>query len=187
MMEDGKGTWKGENGRWRGEDKDRSVVHFPFSVSHWAPVLLWMVGIFYFSSRRDPLGFLPSSSSGHGINIGNLAHIGEYAWLAALFYRALAGGQQAARDTERPARDNPGAPGSDPPPPGRRAFALSFAMALAYAVSDELHQNLVPGRGGKLVDVGYDIAGMAAALGLIWLRGRFLASKANTRRLALRE
>ena len=159
-----------------------SILRLPSSVSRWSPVLLCMAGIFYFSSRRDPLGFLPSSP-GHGIDIGNLAHISEYAGLAALFYRALTGGQQTARDTERLARGNPHTPGSNPPP-GRRAFALSFALALGYAVLDEWHQNLVPGRGGQLVDVGYDVAGMAAALGLIWLRGRFLASKANTCRLA---
>ena len=128
-----------------------------------------MAGIFHFSSRPDPLGFLPSVNE--VADIGNLAHIGEYAGLAALLYRALTGRQQAARDTENPVRDNPHPPGSDPSP-GRRAFALSFAMALAYAVSDELHQSLVPGRGGQPVDVGYDVAGMAAALGLIWLRER---------------
>ena len=180
MMENGKG--KGEAGR-------SFVFHSPSSVFHscvsrWAPVLLWTAGIFYFSSRPDPLGFLPSS--GHDIDISKLAHIGEYAGLATLLYRALTGGQKAARDTEHPDRDSPHTPGSDPLP-ARRAFALSFAIALAYAVSDELHQNLAPGRGGKLADVGYDAAGMAAALGLIWLRGRFLASKANARRLASRE
>ena len=174
-----------EERRGRGKSEIRvSKSAIPSSVSRWAPVLVWMAGIFYFSSRPDPLGFLPSS--GDGIDISKLAHIGEYAGLATLLYRALTGGQKADRDTEHPARHNPHTPGSDPPP-GRRAFALSFALALAYAVSDELHQNLVPGRGGKLADVGYDAAGMAAALGLIWLRGRFLAPKANVRRLASRE
>ena len=154
-------------------------------VERWGSVFFWMAGIFYFSSRSDPLSFLPSSGQGI-VDIDKLAHMGEYAGLAILLYRALTSDQQAARDTEHPARDNPHTPGSNPPP-GRRAFALSFAMALAYAVSDELYQSLVPGRGGELVDVGYDVTGMAAALGLIWLRGRFLASKANARRLASRE
>lgn len=181
-MEDGKR--KMEDGRRR-----KTVVHSPssiprLSVSRWVPVLLWIAGIFYFSSRPNPLGFLPSSGNRRGA--GEAAHFLEYAGLAALLYRALAGGQKTARDTEHPARDNPHTPGPDPPP-RRRAFALSFAMALAYAVSDELHQSLVPGRGGEIVDVGYDVAGIAAALGFIWLRGRFLTSKANARRLASRE
>jgi VanZ family protein len=45
-----------------------------------------------------------------------------------------------------------------------------FALAFAYAILDELHQDLVPGRGLELADIGYDLAGITAALGLIWLR-----------------
>ena len=159
------------------------VFGIPSPVSRWAPVLLWMTAIFYFSSRSDPLGFLPSSEDGieDGIDIDKLAHIGEYAGLATLLYRALTGGQQPVRDTEHSAPRNPHPPRSAPhnphpprfdPPSRRRAFALSFALALAYAVLDELHQNSVPGRGGELADIGYDLAGVIAALGLIWMRGR---------------
>ena len=79
------------------------------------------------------------TKSGNRRGAEEAAHFLEYAGLAALLYRALAGGQQAARDTEHPARDNPHTLEPDPPP-RRRAFVLSFAMALAYAVSDELHQ-----------------------------------------------
>lgn len=42
-------------------------------------------------------------------------------------------------------------------------------MALAYAISDELHQEFTPGRSFELADVGYDLAGMIAALGVIWM------------------
>jgi len=163
-----KGRWKTEDGKGKSEIRI-SKFEIPFSVSRWAPVVLWAAGIFYFSSRSDPLGFLPSPEQ--QTSVGKVAHFAEYAGLAALFYRALARGQQPARATEHPARDNPHTPRSDPPP-RRRAFALSFVMALAYAVLDELHQNLVPGRDGELVDVGYDVAGMAAALGLIWVKER---------------
>ena len=164
-----------------------TAMHLRSGRYRWASVFLWMAGIFYFSSRPDPLGFLPSSpSAGRGIDIENLAHIGEYAGLAALLYRALAGRRQTSRDTKPPARGNPHTPGADLPPE-RRTFAISFAMALAYALADELHQSLVPGRGGEMVDIGYDVVGMVAALGPIWLRGRFLTSKANARRLASRE
>ena len=138
-------------------------------VERWGAVLFWMGGIFYFSSRSDPLGFLPLGQD--TADIDKLAHMGEYAGLAALLYRALTGRQQAARDTEHPAAGNPHPTRSDSAS-RRRAFALAFAVALAYAVFDELHQSLVPGRGGELVDVGNDVTGMAAALGLIWLRER---------------
>ena len=138
------------------------------SVSPWVPVLLWIAGIFYFSSRPDPLGFLPSSGQ-RIVDIDKLAHMGEYAGLTVLCYRALAGGQQGVKDTKQPA-GNPHTQVSSPPP-GRRAL-LSFALALGYALLDELHQKYVPGRGGGLVDVGYDVAGIVAALALIWLRER---------------
>lgn len=116
-----------------------------------------MAGIFYFSSRPDPLNFLPSS--GHAVNIDKLAHIGEYAGLVALLHRALReqGGPSALR-------------------PHLCAPAL---LALAYALLDEFHQELVPGRGFQLADVGYDLAGIIAALGLIWVRGRVKGEQRN--------
>ena len=120
----------------------------------WAPVLLWMAGIFYFSSRPNPLGFLPSS--GHGNHIGNLAHVGEYAGLAALLHRALRG-QGGGGDVSSAA------------PPHLCTSAL---IALAYAVLDEFHQELTPDRGFELADIGYDLVGILATLGLIWARER---------------
>jgi len=42
-------------------------------------------------------------------------------------------------------------------------------FALAYAILDELHQELVPGRGFELADIGYDMLGMVAALGVMWI------------------
>jgi VanZ family protein len=122
-------------------------------MRYWAPVFIWMAGIFYFSSRPDPLGFLPSS--GHGIDIDKLSHIGEYAGLAALLHRALR--KQGSKGDFSSA------------PPHLCTPAL---IALAYAVLDELHQELVPGRGFELADIGCDLAGIVAALLLIWLRER---------------
>jgi VanZ family protein len=56
-------------------------------VQRWAPVFIWMAGIFYFSSRPEPLGFLPSPTQRGPV--GKVAHFGEYAGLAALLHRAL--------------------------------------------------------------------------------------------------
>lgn len=39
------------------------------------------------------------------------------------------------------------------------ACAVSFGICVLYAVSDELHQTFVPGREGRLLDVGIDSAG----------------------------
>lgn len=37
---------------------------------------------------------------------------------------------------------------------------LSFIIAILYAMSDEYHQTLVPGRTGTIKDIGYDTLGM---------------------------
>lgn len=46
----------------------------------------------------------------------------------------------------------------------RRRIWWSWGLAVAYAVFDEVHQGWVPGRDGRVLDVGIDAAG--AALGL---------------------
>ncbi len=83
------------------------------------------------------LSSIPSLNSGLGswdFVLRKLAHAAEYALLAALLLRALA----------RP--------------------WLAFLLALAYAISDELHQHFVRGRAGTPRDVAIDAAG--ALIGL---------------------
>jgi hypothetical protein len=146
-------------------------------VRLWAPVFLWMGAIFYFSSRPNPLGFLPSSRHTGGID--KLAHIGEYAGLAALLYRALSNKMGQRAQTNHKGQRTSSSALSDPyvsnnpdiTALGGR-FSLCFAIALAYALFDELHQELAPGRGFELADIGYDSVGIIAALGLIWVRER---------------
>ena len=48
---------------------------------------------------------------------------------------------------------------------GRRRAVAAWGLAVAYAVTDELHQLTVPSRVGSPVDVGIDAVG--AALGLV--------------------
>lgn len=109
-------------------------------IGLWLPVLAWATLIFAFSAQ--PATSLP--------NTGNLvqkgAHVGEYAVLAALLWRALAGRRLG------------------------RTAVLGFAWlaAVLYAVSDETHQLFVPGRHGSPLDLVID--GLGAAFGL------FLAS-----------
>ena len=47
------------------------------------------------------------------------------------------------------------------------ALASAVAIAVAYAVTDELHQTFVPGRNGSPVDVAIDAVGALLAAGLI--------------------
>ncbi len=51
------------------------------------------------------------------------------------------------------------------PFPKRKAFLLAFGITVCYAASDEFHQVFVPGRAGRLTDVGIDsIGGLAGSL-----------------------
>jgi VanZ family protein len=108
----------------------------------WIPPLALMALIFGLSS-------MPVDQEDHGVLYvvsRKLAHFGEYALLVVLWWRAL------ARKV-----------------PHRRALALAFAIAVLYAVTDELHQTLVSGRSGRPLDIGIDTAG---ALTAVWLIAR---------------
>jgi VanZ family protein len=45
---------------------------------------------------------------------------------------------------------------------------VSIGLAMLYAASDEYHQTFVPGRKGRLFDVGVDTAGVCGAMLLDW-------------------
>ena len=90
---------------------------------------------------------VPSLGIGLGgwdLILRKLAHVAEYAILGALLARAL---------------------------PSR--LSVAFALGVAYAVTDEIHQTYVPGRAGRPLDVLIDAAGVALGV-LAWrqLRGR---------------
>ena len=90
------------------------------------------------------LSSVPSLGTGLGtwdLALRKIAHMAEYAILAVLLARALG------------------------------SYAWAFAAAVAYAVTDEVHQTFVAGRAGKPLDVAIDAAG--ALLGLVlWHRLR---------------
>ena len=90
----------------------------------------------------------PKLSSGLGLVdlVGRkLVHVGEYALLCALWWRALR---------------TVAAPGW--------ALATATAIAIAYAVTDELHQSFVPTRDGAVLDVAIDSVGAVLAAALLW-------------------
>jgi VanZ family protein len=105
----------------------------------WLPVFVWAAVIFAVSS-------VPSLSSGLGTwdtVLRKAAHVGEFAVLGALLYRAF----------------------------GREVPAL--AAGVAYAATDELHQSFVSGRHGSVVDVAIDAAGVAGGMLIwLWLQRR---------------
>ena len=88
------------------------------------------------------LSSIPSLGTGLGtwdLLLRKLAHVTEYAILGALLLRALG------------------------------AAAPAFALGVAYAVSDEIHQSFVEGRRGAPLDVLIDGVGVALGI-LVWRR-----------------
>jgi VanZ family protein len=105
-------------------------MELPRRFALWAPVVLWAVVIFAFSS-------VPNLATDLGVwdtVLRKCAHATEYAVFALLLFRALG-------------RELP-----------------SFLLGLAYAASDELHQEFVRGRHASPFDVSMDAAGLALGL-----------------------
>ncbi len=88
--------------------------------------------------------------------IRKMAHLGEYALLAVLLWRAW---------LRRPAL-NPRAAW-----PWTVGLAPLFFCAV-FALLDEFHQSFVPSRGASLWDVMIDVCGALIGLALLWLRHR---------------
>ena len=135
-------------------------------LRYWLPVLLWCALIFGFSTDagstrhtsrilRPILRWLNPDISDEAIRrvqlgVRKTAHVGEYAVLALLVWRAK----------RKPARD-------DRRPWNWREAGLAFAFAAAFALTDEFHQALVPSREARVMDLFFDSLG--AALGLLAL------------------
>src|SRR3954452_2108086 len=103
-------------------------------VDPWAPPLVLMAVIFFFSAQ-------PNLNSGLGWidHVGRkLVHASEYALLCFLWWRAL-----------RTVLDR------------TRALLPAWLIATAYAATDEFHQSFVNGRHATWVDVTIDSMGAA--------------------------
>jgi VanZ family protein len=137
-------------------------------VVNWALVILWMILIFSFSTepfsseKSTPfLAALLADLLPHGLArhmetivylIRKLSHWSEYFILGILLIRALKA--------------------QIPRQPALRRMLWSILLATLYAVTDEYHQTLVPGRSANLLDVVIDSFG--ALCGTLWchLRNR---------------
>jgi VanZ family protein len=53
-----------------------------------------------------------------------------------------------------------------------RAIRIALLICVLYAISDEIHQQFVPGRGPGIKDVFIDSAGAMVGIGLFWFVGR---------------
>ena len=107
-------------------------------LNMWLPVVIWAALIFTISS-------VPSLDSGLGAwdtVLRKIAHVGEYAVLGALLYRAV------------------------------RREPAAILLGSLYAVTDEVHQSFVTGRHGSPVDWLIDTAGVVLGVLLLSWRSR---------------
>ena len=117
------------------------------AVVSWCAVVLWMGVIFTLSaipSLASPLAPI------YDLMLRKLAHMGVYAVLTILLFRAL---RRYMASTSH-------------------ALLLAVLVAGVYACSDEWHQRFVPGREGSWRDVGIDTLGIASACTLVY-KARF--------------
>jgi len=126
----------------------------------WLPPVLWMALIMWLSSDTASAAHTaswllpilhalapwatPAQLEAMHALIRKGAHLTEYAILAALWLRALIRGRAV-----RPSA----------------AAAIAFAISLAWAILDEVHQSFVPSRTASPTDVAID--GMGALLAVV--------------------
>jgi hypothetical protein len=104
--------------------------------ARWIPAVVMMIVIFLFSSipGRDMPDF-----GIFDLLVKKLGHMLGYALLASAYYIGL--------------RDR-----------ARMPLLLAWALAVGYAITDELHQYFVPGRSAWAFDIMIDAIGAAAGL-----------------------
>ncbi len=120
--------------------ESRSWSHRRLALA-WTPVVAWAALIFLASAQSD-LVFVPDATL--DLVVRKLGHAAVFGILALLLWRALA-------TTTRL----------------RRPWAWALALAILYAVSDELHQGGVSGRYPSPVDVAIDAAGALIAVAVV--------------------
>jgi VanZ family protein len=57
---------------------------------------------------------------------------------------------------------------------GYRSLMIALGICVLYAISDEVHQLFVPGRGGQVRDVIIDSAGACVGIGVYWVVGKLV-------------
>ncbi|GIK84044.1 MAG: teicoplanin resistance protein VanZ [Patescibacteria group bacterium] len=109
-------------------------------LSAFVPPTLWAIIIFLFSSQTTLPGF---EESAYDFIFKKLAHITVYLVLYLLVFRAV-------KLTSNEKNKN-------------TLLLVPITICLLYAISDEFHQSLVPGRYATLRDIGYDMLGVSIA------------------------
>lgn len=118
----------------------------PGALAAWLPALAW-AGLIFLLSAQPGLRFADDPLL--DLVVRKVGHMGVFGILAGLVWLAL------ARTTAL-----------------RRPWLGALAVAVLYAVGDELHQGLVAGRTASALDVAIDALGVVAALAALRWLGR---------------
>lgn len=110
------------------------------TLNAYLPPILWAAFIFILSSQSVIAGFQETS---HDFWFKKLAHIFVYLVLYLLIKRAVDNTTDDKSKTKQ--------------------LYIPILLCVLYAVSDEYHQSLVPGRYATFRDIGYDIIGISIA------------------------
>lgn len=121
-----------------------------------AALLVWAAIIFTLSSFPNPPG--PRATELRSV----VAHLAEYAIFGFLALNVIARWRGALT---------------------RRVVLTAWFLAIAYGISDELHQAFVPNRHASPFDVAVDTVGgaLGVAVAAHWLRGRLPPAPGITR------
>jgi hypothetical protein len=120
----------------------------------WLPALAWMAVIFTLSSIS---GLRVSDQAEVDRPIRGLAHMAAYGLLAGLLLYAICGRRR----------------------PRGRDVVVAVLLAIAYGVTDELHQAVVPGRTGRIDDLVIDALGALVGAAGAWLALTWLAARSE--------
>jgi len=113
----------------------KKIIYF------WLPPVLWMIFIFFLSSRQR---IVVSEEQSINFLVFKTLHLIEYMTLFVLFFRAYYL-QYKSKGF-------------------KNAVILATISTLLYAMSDELHQTFVPTRQGHLQDVFIDLIGITIGI-----------------------
>jgi VanZ family protein len=107
--------------------------------TYWIPVVVWMTIIFFLSSRES---VLVSDQQTVNFIFFKTLHVIEYFLLYVIIFRGF-------KNTVRMQKEN--------------MFWAALIITVLYAATDELHQQFVPTREGKVRDVIIDAFGASLA------------------------
>ena len=133
-------------------------------IWRWLPLILWM-GVLYWLSDQPKLPH-PARKMGLSDYVFDYsAHGFSFGLLTVLAWRAI-----ATPPSRQPPRGGHALVGR-----GRALIPWAGLFAALYAMLDELHQRMVPGRWSSLKDWLADVAGNLIAMGFLWLWVRWRA------------